>query len=76
MAKIKEITTYRGRYCAELENGKFVLSNGSMELVVCEKVPSGMQVLQSGIIGGMMMRNEDDFRWCVEHSDDIKILTT
>jgi hypothetical protein len=29
------ITTYKGRYCVELENGTYVLSNGSMELIVC-----------------------------------------
>ena len=33
MAKIKEITNYKGHYCAELENGEFILSNGSVELV-------------------------------------------
>lgn len=70
MAKIKEITNYKGRYCAELENGKYVLSNGSMELILCEKVTEGMKVLESGIVGGIMMRDEDDFRWCVEHMKD------
>ena len=70
MAKIKAITTYKGRYCAELENGKYVLSNGSMELILCEKVSEGMKVLKSGIVGGIMMRDEDDFRWCVEHMKD------
>ena len=66
MAKVKEITNYKGRYCAELENGEFILSNGSMELVQCEKVPQGMKIIKSGIVGGIMMRNENDFRWCVE----------
>jgi hypothetical protein len=41
MAKIKQNSIYKGRYCAELENGQFVLSNGSMELLLCEKVESG-----------------------------------
>ena len=67
MKKIKEITNYKGRYCAELENGEFILSNGSVELVRCEKVLQGMKIIESGIIGGIMMRNENDFRWCVEN---------
>lgn len=65
--KIKEITFYKGRFCAELENGEYILSNGSMELIRCEKVAEGMRVLESGIIGGIMMRTTDDFRWAVEH---------
>jgi hypothetical protein len=65
--KIKEITNYKGRFCAELENGEYILSNGSMELIRCEKVAEGMRVLESGIIGGIMMRTTDDFRWAVEH---------
>ena len=67
MAKIKEITNYKGRYCAELESGEFILSDGSMYLIKCEKVPQGMKVVESGIVGGIMMKTEDDFRWCVEH---------
>lgn len=67
MAKIKKITNYKGRYCAEIENGEFILSNGFMELVRCEKVLQGMKVIESGIVGGIMMRNENDFRWCVEN---------
>ena len=65
--KIKKITDYKGRFCAELENGEYILSNGSMELLRCEKVKEGMKVLESGIIGGIMMRTTDDFRWVVEH---------
>ena len=65
--KIKKITNYKGRFCAELENGKFVLNDGSMHLLLCEKVAEGMKVLNSGIIGGIMMRNEEDFKWCVEN---------
>lgn len=65
--KIKNITNYKGRYCAELENGQFMLSNGSMEIMLCEKVAEGMKVIKSGIIGGIMMKNENDFRWCVEN---------
>ena len=65
--KIKKITNYKGRFCAELENGKFVLNDGSMHLILCEKVAEGMKVLNSGIIGGIMMRNEEDFKWCVEN---------
>ena len=67
MAKIKEITNYKGRYCAELESGEFIISDGSMYLIKCKKVPQGMKVMESGIVGGIMMKTEDDFRWCVEH---------
>ena len=65
--KIKKITNYKGRFCAELENGKSVLNDGSMHLILCEKVAEGMKVLESGIIGGIMMRTEEDFKWCVEN---------
>ena len=65
--KIKKITNYKGRFCAELENGKFVLKDGSMHLILCEKVAEGMKVLNSGIVGGIMMRTEEDFKWCVEN---------
>lgn len=68
MAKIKgNITTYKGRYCAELESGNYMLSNGSMEMMLCEKVPQGFKVKQTGIVGGIMVRTEEDFRWCVEN---------
>lgn len=65
--KIKEITNYKGRFCAELENGKFVLNDGSMYLILCKKVSEGMKVLKSDIVGGFIMRTEADFRWCVEN---------
>lgn len=65
--KIKNIADYNGRHCAELENGQYMLSNGRKELLLCEKVADGMRVIKSGIIGGIMMRNEEDFRWCVEN---------
>ena len=68
--KIKKITNYKGRFCAELENGNFVLNDGSMHLLLCEKVAEGMKVLNSGIIGGIMMRNEEDFKWCVENMSE------
>ena len=68
--KIKKITNYKGRFCAELENGKFVLNNGSMHLALCEKVAEGMKVLESDIIGGIMMRTEEDFKWCVENMSE------
>ena len=67
MTKIKEITDYKGRFCAELENGEFILSNGVFELLRCERVPEGMKVIETGIIGGIMMRTAEEFRWCVEH---------
>ena len=53
----------------EIENGNYVLSNGRMELIICEKVAEGMKVIKSGIIGGIMMLTEDDFKWCVEHAN-------
>ena len=71
--KIKEISIYKDRYCAELTNGKYILSAGTIELLLCEKVEEGMKVIKSGIIGGIMMRNEDDFRWCVEHLDEASL---
>jgi len=64
--KIKAITRYKGRYCAELENGEYILSNGSMELLRCEKVAEGMKVSESGIVAGFMVKSEDDFRKAVE----------
>lgn len=65
--RIKTITNYKGRFCAELEDGNFVLSDGSMYLLLCEKVAEGMKVRESGIVAGMMMRTEEDFKWCVEN---------
>ena len=67
---IKRITNYKGRFCAELENGNFVLNDGSMHLLLCEKVAEGMKVLNSGIVGGIMMRTEEDFKWCVENMSE------
>ena len=68
--KIKKITNYKGRFCAELENGNFVLNDGSMHLLLCEKVAEGMKVLNSGIVGGIMMRTEEDFKWRVENMSE------
>lgn len=67
---IKRITNYKGRFCAELENGKFVLNDGSMHLILCEKVVEGMKVLDYGIVSGKMMRTEEDFKWCVENMSE------
>lgn len=67
---IKKITNYKGRFCAELENGKFVLNDGSMHLILCEKVAEGMKVLDYGILSGKMMRTEEDFKWCVENMNE------
>lgn len=64
---IKSITNYKGHYCAELQNGKYILNEGSMYLLLCEKYKEGLKVLKNGIISGKMMRTKDDFRWCVEH---------
>lgn len=69
--KIKKITKFNSsRFCAELENGKFVFNDGSMHLLVCEKVDEGMKVLVSDIVAGIMMRTEEDFRWCVENMSE------
>ena len=68
--KIKKITNYKGRFCAELENGKFVLNDGSMYLILCEKVAEGMKILVTDIIAGIMMRTEEDFKWCVENMSE------
>lgn len=72
--KIKSISNYKGRFCAELENGQYILSNGTMHLILCEKVEEGMKVLNPEIVGGIMIKNESDFHWCVEHltEEDIK----
>ena len=67
--KVKQITNYKGGYCAELENGLFVLANGSMGLLLCEKVDDGMKVIESNICCGMMSKTEEDFRWNVENAD-------
>ena len=65
--KIKTITRYKGRWCARLEDSRTMASNGSMGLLLCEPVNEGMQVLRCGVVAGMMMRTEEDFRWCVEN---------
>lgn len=67
---IKRITNYKGRFCAELENGHFVLNDGSMHLILCEKVAEGMKVLDYGIVSGKMMCTEEDFKWCVENMSE------
>ena len=72
--KIKQITNYKGRFCALMENGKYVVNNGSFELAVCEKVDDGLKVIKTGIVGGKMMRTEEDFRFCVEITDWSKIM--
>lgn len=69
--KVKRISNYKGRFCAELENGKFVLNDGSMHLIICEKVAEGMKVVKCDIIAGKMMRTEEDFSWCVETTSEI-----
>ena len=66
--KILNITKYKGHFCAELADGRYVIDNGSMELAVCKRTGPGLKVVETGIVGGRMMRTEDDFRWCVEHA--------
>jgi hypothetical protein len=68
--KIKEITNYKGHFCAEVENGKFILNDGSMHLIICEKVPDGMKILERNIVSMKMMRTEEDFKWCVENMSE------
>ncbi len=70
--KAIETFTYKGRFACRLEDGRYMLSNGSMSMLLCEKVPEGYRVLKSGIIGGIMMKTMEDFLWCVEHCRDIK----
>lgn len=65
--KTKRNFIYKGRFACELEDGRYMLSNGSMEMLLCEKAGEGYRVLESGIIGGIMMRTMEDFLWCVEH---------
>lgn len=67
--KIKQITNYKGRYCAELENGQFVLSDGSMGLLLCEKADEGLKVIDADYVCGIMSKSEEDFRWNVENTD-------
>lgn len=65
--KAIEKFNYKGRFACKLENGKYMLSDGSMEMVLCEKVAEGFKVIRSGIVGGIMMRTMEDFIWCVEN---------
>lgn len=69
MAKIVSISNYKGMRCAELNNGEYIIQANMFELVRCERVTEGMKVIQHGIVGGIMMKTEEDFRWCVEHID-------
>lgn len=64
---IERITTYKRRFCAYLKDGRAMLANGSMHLMLCEPVDTGMRVIEPCIVAGMMMRTEDDFRFCVEN---------
>ena len=65
--KIDTITRSNGRWCAWLEDGRAMVSDGTMELLLYEPVNEGMKVVRSGIVAGKMMRTEEDFRWCVEN---------
>ena len=58
---------YKGRFACELEDGRFMLSDGTMEMLLCEKAADGYRVLESGIVGGIMMRTMEDFLWCVKN---------
>jgi len=65
--EVKERFIYSGRYACLLEDGRFMLSDGTMEMALCEKSGNGYKVIRSGIVGGIMMRTMDDFIWCVEN---------
>ena len=65
--KIKTITRYKGRWCAWLEDGRAMVSDGPMEMLLCEPVNEGMKVVRCEIVAGMMIRTMEDFRWCVEN---------
>lgn len=67
--KVKQITNYKGRYCAELENGLFVLSDGLMSLLLCESTEYGMKVIESNIRCEKMSWTEEDFCWNVENAN-------
>lgn len=58
---------YKGRFACRLEDGRYMLSDGSMEMLLCEKAGEGFKVIRSGIVGGIMMRTMADFIWCVEN---------
>ena len=65
--KIDAITRSHGRWYAWLEDGRAMVSDGTMELLLYEPVNEGMKVVRCGIVAGKMMRTEEDFRWCVEN---------
>lgn len=65
--KTTERFIYKGRYACRLEDGRYMLSDGSMEMLLCEKAGEGFKVIRSGIVGGIMMRTMEDFIWCVEN---------
>lgn len=65
--KATERFIYKGRYACRLQDGRYMLSDGSMEMLLCEKVGEGFKVIQSGIVGGIMMRTMEDFLWCVKN---------
>ena len=65
--KTTERFIYKGRYACHLEDGRYMLSDGSMEMLLCEKAGEGFKVIRSGIVGGIMMRTMEDFIWCVEN---------
>lgn len=74
--KITDSFTYKGRFACQLENGLFLISDGTMEMALCKKVKNGYLVIRSGILGGMMMRTMEEFLKCAEMftptEDDLK----
>lgn len=59
------VTSPKGSKLADLGNGKYIAQANTFELAVCTKVPEGYKV-EKLVVGGMMMRNYEDFVSCVE----------
>ena len=64
--EIKNSFIYKGRYACRLENGLFLMSADSMHIILCRKVDEGYKVIQGDIVGGMMIRNMNEFLTCAE----------
>ena len=50
--KIDAITRTHGRWCAWLKDGRTMVSDGLMELLLGEPVNEGMNVVRSEIVAG------------------------
>lgn len=65
MAKIVRIFDYKGRFSAEIDDGRYYLSNGSMHILLCSKTNDGRFKVESNLVAGIMIKNSDDFEFCV-----------